>query len=140
MNAQTLRFSSEYENIGPICAELIEIVSASLDSDKLLELQIALSEALNNVIEHSYAEQEGRPVVVQWCVGKDTVSISIKDQGQGMPGGWVAPKARVEELSLENMDALPEGGMGMQLIEGCVDELSYEKTETHNVLTFTKFK
>ena len=140
MNAQTLQFSSEYENVGPICAQVIEIVSESLDDDKVIELRIALSEALNNVIEHSYSEQGGRPVIVQWTVSKETVSISIKDQGRGMPGGWVTPVAALEEVSIENLDSLAEGGMGMQLIDGCVDELSYEKTETHNVLTFTKFK
>jgi len=140
MSAQTLQFSSEYENVGPICAQVIEVISTSLDAEKLIELQIALSEALNNVIEHSYSEQGGLPVIVQFSVCTEKVSISIKDQGRGMPAGWVTPETRFEEVSIDNLENLAEGGMGMQLIDGCVDELNYEKTDTHNVLTFKKFK
>lgn len=139
MTGQSLEFSSDYSNIGPACAEIIDGLAVALCPDKLVELQIALSEALNNVIEHSYEERSGMPVQVKCCVNELTVSVQIVDQGRGIPGGWVTPELG-EDPSLDDLDSLPEGGMGMQLIDQCVDTITYEQRESSNVLTFTKLK
>ncbi|MEM7219941.1 MAG: ATP-binding protein [Pseudomonadota bacterium] len=141
MSSAHFRISSEYENVGTICADILQLVSANVSEQKANEVHIGLSEALNNVIEHSYQERSGQPIEVECNVDPSAIVINISDFGNGMSED--AFLARPAELCIDDPDdleSLPEGGMGIALIKSCMDKTSYSRggREHGNRLTLVK--
>lgn len=95
-------------------------------------LEIVLAEALNNVVEHAYAEAPG-PIRV--CVDHmpPVLKVSVYDTGLPMPQGQL-PKGDLAPFAAG--DDLPEGGFGWFLIRTLTVELAYERLGEVNHLHF----
>ena len=94
--------------------------------------EIVLAEALNNIVEHAYADQPGeiRVAVTRCAAG---IFCRIRDRGRPMPGGsppagYLAP--------IGDGDDVPEGGFGWFLIRTLARDLTYDRCEGENVLSF----
>ena len=96
-------------------------------------LELVLAEALNNVVEHAYADGAG---IIEVNVSATThaLSISVKDQGTPMPGGQV-PLGEIPNYPTDPQE-LPEGGFGWFLIHDLTDNLSYQRQDECNLLKF----
>ncbi len=100
-----------------------------LSQESLGTVQIVLAEALNNVVEHAYAEFAGKIEV--WVTLRDSfLFIRILDDGLPMPGG-VLPGGR-----LTRSDDLPEGGFGWYMIRTLSHDLTYQRDGMRNLLSF----
>ena len=95
-------------------------------------LEIVLAEALNNVVEHAYADAPG-PIRV--CVDHiaPVLKVSVYDTGLPMPEGQL-PKG--EMAAFDAIDDLPEGGFGWFLIRTLTVDLAYERLGEVNHLHF----
>ena len=94
--------------------------------------EIVLAEALNNIVEHAYAEAEGSIEVTLrhhapdlWC--------EIADNGLPMPHGTL-PAGRPHPI--DGFDHLPEGGFGWFLIRTLAQDLEYRRIGDRNLLRF----
>lgn len=93
--------------------------------------EIVLAEALNNIVEHAYADCSGDVCVdVTRCDGD--ILCQIRDHGRPMPGG-TPPNGDL--LPFDSGD-LPEGGFGWFLIRTLARDLSYHRDGAENVLIF----
>ena len=100
-----------------------------LSQESLGTVQIVLAEALNNVVEHAYAEFAGKIEV--WVTLRDSfLFIRVLDDGLPMPGG-VLPGGR-----LTCSDDLPEGGFGWYMIRTLSHDLTYQRDGMRNLLSF----
>lgn len=100
-----------------------------LSQESLGTVQIVLAEALNNVVEHAYADFHGKIEV--WVTLRDSfLFIRILDDGLPMPGG-VLPGGR-----LTRSDDLPEGGFGWYMIRTLSHDLTYQRDGRRNLLSF----
>lgn len=96
--------------------------------------EIVLAEALNNVVEHAYAERGPGIVEMEiWRQG-DALAICIQDDGVPMPDGAL-PAGTHHDLSVEVQD-LPEGGFGWAIIRDLTENLIYERDGSRNRLRF----
>ena len=94
----------------------------SLDGDELdlsdrfcADVVSAVSEIFNNVALHSYAERAGE-VSFELDIAGDHLTISMTDTGSAFdPADIPAPE----------LEALPEGGMGIHIARACMVELDY---------------
>lgn len=97
--------------------------------------ELALAEALNNIVEHAYpADEVG---VIELCLEPlpDGVRCDLHDQGKEMPGG-VLPAGQLPHTDVER-DDLPEGGFGWHILLSVTDCLNYSRQDGTNRLTFT---
>lgn len=101
-------------------------------SDHLDNIQIAVTEALNNVAEHGFAGMKPVPILVRVLVRKARITISIIDQGHPYPTHRV-PQPKEHDLSVD-LSSLPEGGFGWMLIHSLTSELSYTRITGENRL------
>lgn len=101
-------------------------------ADLMLSLEIVLAEALNNVVEHSCADQAGTWFRLSRDFDGRTVSVRIEDDGHPMPG-TVLPMGLAPSLSVARND-LPEGGFGWFLIRSICSEVSYARCGSINRL------
>lgn len=92
------------------------------------EIISAFGEAFNNVVLHSYGELPGL-VDIEIEERRDRLVVRLRDSGRGFD-----PK----RLSAPDLDALPEGGMGLFIILRAMDEVSWYKEGVENVITMAK--
>ena len=88
----------------------------------------ALGEAFNNVVLHSYAGRPAGDVVVEINWTRNEIVMQITDDGLSFD-----PK----QVELPDLDALPEGGMGLFIIRSFMDEVDYQAGPP-NVLRMVK--
>ena len=99
------------------------------------EIEIGLVEACNNVIEHSYQGKNDKIVEVSLKFFKDKLNIRLSDYGIFIDK-HLKPKL---EYDPDDIDNLPEGGMGLYLIYNIMDELEYSCSKKKNSLYMTKY-
>lgn len=88
----------------------------------------AVGEAFNNIAIHSYAGRPPGEVVVEISWTRDEIVMQISDDGQSFDP---------EQVELPDLDALPEGGMGLFIIRSFMDEVDYQAGPP-NVLRLVK--
>ena len=88
----------------------------------------ALGEAFNNIAIHSYAGRPPGDVVVEISWSRDEIVMHITDDGASFDP---------ETVEAPDLDALPEGGMGLFIIRSFMDEVDYQAGPP-NVLRLVK--
>jgi serine/threonine-protein kinase RsbW len=101
----------------------------SLPEDERGTAEIVLAEALNNVVEHAYANSPGTIELTVTLNGGGLV-CRIVDQGVPLPRG-VPPEGMPPAP-----DLLPEGGFGWHLIRTLSRDLAYDRIGNMNQLSF----
>lgn len=97
--------------------------------EPLGDFLLAITEAMNNVVEHGKASR----IDVELTAGPETLGFRISSDGQPFD-----PTEDVAMPVMENGEELPEGGFGRALILELMDEVRYEFKNGCNVLTLTK--
>lgn len=97
------------------------------------DVRIALTEAINNVVEHAYAGTSPAEVEVRCQLYKSRLDILITDTGNPLPGLRI-PAGVLAPLG-STLDELPEGGFGWFLIHELTSEIHYERSNGRNRLS-----
>jgi anti-sigma regulatory factor (Ser/Thr protein kinase) len=118
--------------------EIIDFVSrlggeAGLEPKQILELELAVEEAVTNVIKYAYPLGGGRVTVSGLEVEPDALSVEIMDQGPPFnPLEVAAPDLTA------GLEERPVGGLGLTLLRRLMDEVRYRREANQNVLTLIK--
>jgi serine/threonine-protein kinase RsbW len=101
--------------------------------ERIEDLKLAVSEAVNNAIEHGNRNVSNKLVAIVFALDKDKLDIHITDQGGGVDIERLdfSPQ-KVEEHHLETDG---RRGFGMFLISALVDD--YEVTSSQQGTVFT---
>ncbi len=106
---------------------------AGVDADLCSKLNLALEEAVTNVILYAYPEGTDGTVDIDARLGGGILSFVISDTG--MP---FDPTARDEVDIAADLSSRKIGGLGIHLIRRIMDEVHYERRRGRNILTITK--
>jgi serine/threonine-protein kinase RsbW len=102
---QLMRFIAKYRN----------------QEDSVLEIEIALREALANAIVHGNQEDPHKQVHVACrCATDGEVSITVRDEGQGFDSNAVPDPTTPE-------NRLAKHGRGIYLMKSLMDEVRFEQ-------------
>ncbi|MCY4335642.1 MAG: ATP-binding protein [Litoreibacter sp.] len=109
---------------------------SNISEDLLGNVELIVSEVLNNIEEHSYQSESGCPLRVAVSrIGENNIQVETQDFGEPMPG------LRLPAKSLPNTDVaiedLPEGGFGWFLIHTLAPQTTYTRNGQRNILTFS---
>ncbi|WIJ23780.1 ATP-binding protein [Devosia sp. RR2S18] len=137
--AVSLQIDSDLDSVELVAKAVRALCSDKLGEDMLADVELSVVEAINNVIKHGYRGEKGLPVEVKISIKSDRVVLDIFDEAPPMPGSLLEPDtAALFDFNPENLDELPEGGMGLSLIKMTMDEISYSSQSGINRLTLTK--
>ena len=104
-----------------------------LDPALTASINLALEEAVTNVIEYAYPNGTDGTVDVEAYLGPKILSFTISDSG--MP---FDPTARAEVDITAGVEERPIGGLGIHLIRRIMDSVKYKRKNDMNILTITK--
>lgn len=104
-----------------------------IDNDITMSLNLAIEEAVVNVMNYAYPEGTVGYVDIEAEADDDYVTFVISDTGKPFD-----PTQKDEvntELSVEDR---PIGGLGIHLVRRMMDEISYRYADHRNILTLRK--
>jgi serine/threonine-protein kinase RsbW len=104
-----------------------------LNETRAGEVQIALAEAVNNVVEHAYAGSAPGDVRIRCNLDNDRLWISIWDAGMPLPDNKL-PLGKPADIS-GPVEDLPEGGFGWFLIRELTSDIQYQREDGSNELS-----
>lgn len=133
-----------------IASSLNSVVSISDSTRKIAEtlkmsqieiynIELAVVEAVTNCIKYACEFNSDHYIKVDYEVSSDILSIVIEDSGKQWDDFDIASKRKNPfDFSLEDMDSLPESGMGLAMIHQIMDQVSYQRVGGKNKLTLKK--
>lgn len=97
-----------------------ELTRLKVENREQFGLQVAVGEICSNSIRHAYAGLGGKPIHVSVHGSDDRLVIEVRDFGKKFdPQSYRPP----------DLEAPPEGGIGLHLARQLVDELSCDVTQ-----------
>ena len=133
-----LHIDSDFDKVALLARAVRAICAELLDADAADAVEISLVEAVNNVIEHGYEGKPGRDVGVEVSVQPDRIVIEVVDHAPPMKSDALDHAPAEISFDETNIDALPEGGMGLALIQMSMDEVEYRSGPGENRLRMVK--
>lgn len=100
-------------------------LAIGLAQDAQCDVVIALSEAINNIVEHALGDHPAGCIGLSCYQRDDTLLVRLRDNGVSMPG-LQAPMGANIDLSVSTAD-LPEGGFGWFLIRQLTSDVRYHR-------------
>ena len=134
-----LFIDSDLNKVVQIALAIRGLCTGLLSDDALDAVELSVVEAINNVIEHGYQGRSGQGIRVLVGLHKDQVVIEIVDQAPPMEAGLLnQPTEDRFAFDVTNIADIPEGGMGLALIQMNMDEVKYTSTPGENRLRMVK--
>jgi serine/threonine-protein kinase RsbW len=124
---------NEVNNVNLLIREYLRI--ENIEEHLRIAVEMCLMEALNNVIKHAYNGEQNHQIDVNVCIDSKLMEIQIIDEG--VPRESLV----IKDLDFDpnDIDNLPEGGMGLFIIKQLMDELDYYTINGKNYFTLRKF-
>ena len=118
----SLKVPSATENLALIREFVGNVGSqAGLVDDDVAKLELAVDEAVANVIEHAHVHDSNKEVTVRATFDAATLRIEVVDEGEGFDPTAV-PTTPVEQMVHDRRT----GGLGLRVMRSLMDEVSYE--------------
>ena len=115
----------------PTLAEWIEMIG--LPQELNMPINLALEEAVSNVMLYAYPGKSGQVLVECEIKSKDEVVFTITDSGVPFD-----PTQQEDPDVTQSAEDRPIGGLGIFLVRQIMDEIRYERKEDKNILTLVK--
>lgn len=107
--------------------------AGGLTTDAGLEVRLVTEEMLTNAVKHTHVAGEDVVAELHLAISSDTVRMEFRDRGPAFNPLDVPPpdlESRPEERVI--------GGLGLHLVKSLVDEASYSREGSTNVLVLIK--
>lgn len=119
----------------PSLAEFVEEIceTLSLSAEMTMNINLALEEAVANIIMYAYPPQEQHNILLKATASDRQLIFLLTDNGLSFDPTQV-PDADVTS-SIEDR---PIGGLGIFLIRSIMNEVSYQRLDGENRLTMKK--
>ncbi|MCH9673409.1 MAG: ATP-binding protein [Gammaproteobacteria bacterium] len=130
--------ASQYGNVSLVTTAIRALCHGRFGLEAAGQLELCAAEAITNAIEHAYKGEEGHHVGVRLLLEDERLVLEVYDQGNSMDPNLLAVGTGALEFDPDDIDNLPEGGMGLALIRMSADELEYHTKDGVNCLRLTR--
>jgi len=112
-------FSSKVDNIRVVRAALRAFLkNRKVPEAEIFDTELALNEAVANVIEHTYQFAESKRISIDffWVEEENTLEVVIQDFGQ---------KVEMNHLVSRDLEKVDDHGLGVYLIKSIMDNMEF---------------
>lgn len=132
------QFDATLSELSRVCAEIGALAETRAGADWAAEINLGLTEALSNVVRHAYDNTAGR-ISLSCVETEEAWLLTLNDNGVPIPQERVdSEDESVFDFDPQDLQSLPEGGMGLALIRRCFDRVSYQAGRDGNCLSLVK--
>ena len=107
--------------------------AAGLDMSDTMSVNLALEEAVVNVMDYAYPTNAPGEVTIEAEADDERMKFVITDHGIPFD-----PTAKAEVDTTLSLEERPTGGLGIHLVRQIMDSINYERENDKNVLTLRK--
>jgi anti-sigma regulatory factor (Ser/Thr protein kinase) len=108
--------------------------SGGFSEEDILDMQLAVEEAITNTIRYGYAGAPGT-IAIRCTVEPDRATVEIADDAPAFD------PLKVPEPDLSaDLDDRPIGGLGIFLLRKVMDDVAYRFADNQNILVLVKRK
>ena len=134
MTERHLIFHNDIQQI-PQLAGFVESIAEEvhLDQSLAMGLNLALEEAVTNVIMYAYPAGSDGLVDIEAIIREGVLEFILSDNGTPFD----PTAAKEADVTLDVQDR-PIGGLGIFLVRNIMDEVSYRRENGKNILTMRK--
>ena len=134
IHRQTVTLRNDVAEI-PRLSEVVEAFCAPLapNPKDVPAIQLALEEAVTNVINHGYTDGKPHTLTVDLAAADRRVTVIVTDDAPAYD-----PLARAEVDITLPLEDRRIGGLGVHLVKKLMDSARYERRDGHNILTFVR--
>lgn len=131
---QTFTLANDLAEISRL-ADGIETFCAPLDPGPkdLMAVQLAVEEAVTNVINHGYTDGQPHTFTVELTLEERRLTTVISDDAPAYD-----PLARPDVDTTRPLEEREIGGLGVHLVKKLMDSAQYERRDGRNVLTLVR--
>ena len=109
-----------------------------LPPERVEDLKLAVSEAVNNAIDHGNRREAAKLVEVIFALDPDKLEVRIRDEGEGTDTDRVDFSRKIVEE--QNLDSGMHRGFGMYLISALVDDYEISSSQHGTVMTLRLYR
>jgi serine/threonine-protein kinase RsbW len=144
MNKYTYVIESRLDRVSELSSAVKEWArSFNWKDDFIFNLELSIIEIVNNCIQHGCKGESGYDIKVEVDSCGNELVVTISDSGYPWSGGEEkvsqqvigSGKTAVFDFDPTDIKNLPEGGMGLEIVQSLVSKLVYERV--NNINTFT---
>ena len=119
----------------PLLAEFIDGICEAAEVDMMLTMQLnlAIEEAVVNVMNYAYPAGTEGTVCIDAQVSDGVLQFVISDSGAPFD-----PTARAEVHTTLSAEERGIGGLGIHIVRQIMDSIDYKRVDGRNVLTLGK--
>lgn len=133
-SSYSLRITNDIQQI----RKLSEFIDRIADDKKISSqlhssINLAVEEAVTNVICYAYGEKKNMPIDINVFVREGEIKFDIEDSGKPFDP-TAAPKAN----TASDADQRQVGGLGIHLFKNIMDSVNYSYRDGKNILSLTK--
>lgn len=115
-----------------------EAMAAGFTGEMEAKLELALEEALVNIIKHGYPQSSGDIDIAVNQIAHMGIKVTLKDNGISYNPLKNAPSVNKDPAT--PLELKPVGGYGIHLILSIMDQVDYQRQGDANILTLIKYK
>ncbi|GLV23006.1 hypothetical protein TomMM35A_28500 [Sphingobium sp. TomMM35A] len=124
-------YPARLEEVGQLSEHVRALCeAAAVPPEVMIDIELALAEAANNIIIHGYRGRDDGMIGVGVQIMPGSVSLELQDQGEAVPEGLFS---RCRTISAD-----AESGRGVGIIQSCIDQIDYRSEGGTNRLRLTK--
>jgi serine/threonine-protein kinase RsbW len=137
---QVIELQAALAQVAPATQRVRALLPGWLADAERDAIELALAEALTNIVEHGYGADTLEPVRLRVRERPTGLEIDIWDRGQPIPDGLIESTDVTTTFLYDptDLDGLPEGGMGLALIKAAFDEVRYGTRDGVNRLRLVR--
>jgi len=129
----TIRLANRLREVERLAEGLTAFAARhGIDADRLAMLNLALEEAVANVILHGYDDDDEHEIVVRLTPSGGDLEVEVEDDGRPFDPS----QAPSPDLAAPLADR-PVGGLGIHLVRSVADRLQWTRREGRNFLVLT---
>ncbi|RYY96000.1 MAG: ATP-binding protein [Comamonadaceae bacterium] len=136
MAEQVVELQAVLAQVAPTTQHVRGLLPGWLTEAERDAVELAVTEALTNIIEHGYGGDRPEPVRLRVRDDDAGLAIDIWDRGRPIPDGLIEATDVATTFLFDptDVDGLPEGGMGLALIKAAFDDVRYGSRDGVNRL------
>ena len=130
------------KEINSVLSEVSDLVILIIENLKklkisnniLADIEIALAEALTNIVKHGYHYENNHKIQLSLYKSKKNIILEITDYSDEVKINF----NKKLEYDPKDINSLPEGGMGLYLMKNCMTTLNLKRVDNKNILIMIK--